>query len=125
MPIIRYPGYLTREDGALQHKVKLRTMNDWLNRHLAAAKGVSFIKVDGHIFIKDKTSEAIPPAEIQLSTLEWVAKFSERTGVWLPRVYEEIVMGNISGVIIVDRIFVISTEPSLIALSKAPKIDRR
>ena len=105
--------------------VKDWPMNDWLNRNLAAAKGVSFIKVDGHIYIKDKTSEAIPPADIQLSALEWVPTFSVRTGVWLPRVYEEMVMGNISGVIIVDRIFVITTEPSVIALSKAPKIDRR
>jgi hypothetical protein len=125
MPIIHYQGYLSREDGARQHKVKLRTMNDWLNRNLAAEKKVSYIKVDGNIYIKDKTSQAAPPTGIQLSTLEWVPKFGERNKVWFPLIYEQIIAGKVSGVFLVDRVFVINTEPALLALIKAPKLDRR
>ena len=93
-------------------------INDWINRNLASARGISYIKADGAIYVKDKTMAAAPAVNIPGSSLEWVPKFAERNNVYLERVYEQIIMGKITGVILVDRVFVIKDEPELFQFLK-------
>ncbi|MES2619925.1 MAG: hypothetical protein V4615_03660 [Bacteroidota bacterium] len=118
MPIIPYPGYITKEEAALQHKIKTRTVTDWISRNLAASKGISFIKIDGFVFIADKHNPPVPPKGVLLANLEQVRKFSERHDLYFERVYEEILHGNISGVLLCGRVFVMNNEPALLTFLK-------
>ena len=114
MPIIQYPGYITKEEAALQYKIKERTITDWVNRKLTASKGLSCIKVDGFVFVRDKNNPSAPPTGISLANLEQVRKFAERHKIYFERLYEEMLRGNISGVLLGDRVFVINNEPALL-----------
>jgi hypothetical protein len=121
MPVIHYPGYVTKEEAAIQHGVKSRTITDWINRGLAASKGISYIKVDGYVFVKDKNNPTAPPPGFSLASLEHVRKFADRKNLYSERIYAEILLGTISGVIIWKHVFVIKNEPALLDFLKSYK----
>lgn len=110
MAIIHYPGYISKEEAARRKKVQVRTINIHINK-----KRIGFEKIDDRIFVKDTASQAAPPAGIALGELEWVTNFAERHHIITDRIYEQIIMNKITGVIVADRVFVIRNEPTLLA----------
>jgi hypothetical protein len=115
MPIIHYPGFITKEAAATRYQVQVRTINDWIRKVSPAPESFRYITINGFVYIKDHISNEPPSVPVALSSLEWVTKFAERHKVYFERLYEQIIMGNITGVVLVDRIFVINTEPQLLA----------
>lgn len=125
MPIIHYPGYITKEQAAAHYKVQLRTINDWIQKRRPAPEGFFFIRLGDYTCIKDPSGSAHPPTGIAINTLEWVRSFAKRNKMNFERVYEDIIMDKITGVILADRIFVINTEPRLIDYVSKYKPQRR
>lgn len=115
MPIYQYHGYITREEAALRYKVQVRTINDWIRKTSPAPASFSLAKIGGYIYIKDPSVTPVPPPGIRPDTLEWVHNFARRNKITYERVYEEIIAGRISAVMLLDRVFVINNEPELAA----------
>src|SRR6476646_7148414 len=103
MPIYHYTGYISKEEAAHQYRVQVRTINTWIKNKSIAPKPFSFITVDGYHAIKDLRTEPIPVPGISLSALEWVRNFATKNKMFFERVYEEIIKGKISGIVIADR----------------------
>ncbi len=116
MAIIHYPGYITKEQATKHYKVKLNTISTWIrNRKSALDKQFSFVIVDGIVGIKDH-SVTTPPPNIILSELLLAEKVARRNKMRGHTIYEQIIAGNVTGVMLVGRVFVIKSEPALLAL---------
>jgi hypothetical protein len=107
-------GYISKETAAQQYKVQVRTINDWIRKTSPAPDSFSFIRVDGFEFIKDRLAIPVVPAGIVFGQLEWLKRFAKRNTMNWERVYEQIFKGNISGVMIGDRVFIIKSEPQVL-----------
>jgi hypothetical protein len=110
MPIIHYPGYMTKEEAAARKKVQVRAINEQIRK-----KKWQTIKVDGFVFVKDHSTAVPPPPDILLSSLEWVFRCARKNNLTSDPLYEQIVFGKVTGVVVVNRVFVIRTEPALLA----------
>jgi hypothetical protein len=109
MAVVHYPGYLTKEEAARKLKVQVRTINIYIRQ-----KRVSFIKVDGIIFVKDTDSHEVPPALVDWKDLQWVRNFAAEHGFTTDRIYEQIIFGKINAVRIANRIFVMRHDEGLL-----------
>lgn len=114
MPIINYPGYVSKEHYAKQRRVQVRAINNWITKRAKASGDFTFIKVDGYVVVKDVFNHDAPPAGISLNDLEWVRNFAKRNKIFFERMYEEIIKGTINGIVLGDRIFVNKAEPQVI-----------
>jgi hypothetical protein len=109
MPIIHYPGFTTKEKIALAKKVQVRAINEHIRK-----KKLEAVRIDRFVFVKDPATTAPPPPDIVLSSLIWVPGCATANKMWATLLYEQIIMGNITGVVICSRVFVIRTEPALL-----------
>lgn len=99
----------------MKRGVKVRTINDWIaNRSTQSSEVFIFVKIDGYGLIRDISNHDAPPAGISLNDLEWVRNFAKRNKMFFERVYEEIIKGTISGIVLGDRIFINKAEPQVI-----------
>lgn len=114
MPIYHFPGYLSKEQYADQHKIKVRTINDWIARRSPIPENFKYTKVDGYDCIKDIFDPTVPPTGIPLHDLEWARNFATRNGFNFPHVYEDIIAGRLSAVVLADRIFILKTDPQVL-----------
>lgn len=114
MPIYHYTGYVSKQKSAQQHQFQVRTINDWIRKRSPAPEHFSYVTVDGYPCIKDIFDKTPPPQGVALHDLEWVRNFARRNKMNFERVYEDIIRGVISGVILADRIFIIKTEPQVL-----------
>jgi hypothetical protein len=113
MAIIHYPGYITKEELALRKKVQVRAISEHIRKNK-----VRWARIDGFIFIKDDVAEQAP-ANISLSSLQWVFRCAHKQNMTSDLLYEQIILGKVTGVVVANRVFVISTEPALLAFLKA------
>lgn len=119
MAIIHYPGYITKEQAAQHYKVKLNTISTWMrNRKSALDKQFSFVIVDGIAGIRNHSDNTPPPPNIVLSELDLAEKVAIRNKMRDRTIYEQIIIGNVTGVVFLGRVFVIRHEPTLLALLK-------
>jgi hypothetical protein len=108
MPIIHYPGYIARDEAALRKKVQVRTINDQVTRN-----SIPYIRVDGHVYIKDLTVAASPPPNVSLRDFVWVPNYARKHHMIPERLYEEIIIGKVTGVVLVNHVYVIASDPEL------------
>jgi hypothetical protein len=59
MPIIHYPGFITKQKAANHYKVKLNTIRSWMRHHNSFDKEFAFIIIDGFVCIKDHLDKSI------------------------------------------------------------------
>jgi len=114
MPIIHYPGYITRKEAALRQQVQVRTINDQVRRN-----AIEHVRIDGFVYIKDNHSvQQLPPPNISLTGLKWVPHIA-RANKFIPeRLFEEVIVGRVTGIVVCDHVFVMPTDPELIHFLK-------
>ncbi len=112
--IIHYTGYITREEAARRKNVQVRAINEQIRRHL-----IPYLRVDGFVYIKDDThTGASSPVSIALNKLRWIPRVARKNKFIPERLYEQVLIGNITGVVVVDHVFVIEDEPELVNFLK-------
>jgi hypothetical protein len=118
MAIIHYPGYITKEQAAARYKVNLDTIRKWMRDKSLRREGFSFIIIDGFVCVKNEHDDTPAPAGIRLSSLALAEKVAIRNGTRDRVIYEQIIAGNITGVVLAGRVFVMPDEPALLSLLK-------
>ena len=114
MPIIHYPGYISREEAALRNKVQVRTINDQVRR-----KDIAHVRIDGFVYIKDNApGQPAPPSNISLAGLKWITHVAHSNKFIPERLYEEVIIGKVTGIVVVDHVFVSPDDPELILFLK-------
>jgi hypothetical protein len=113
MAIIHYPGFISKEAAAHRAGIKVRAINVRMKK-----KQILWVKVDNWVFIKDTTVVAAPPPDIRLAELEWVPNSADRHRISPDRIYDQIILGKLTGVIVAEKIFVLRHDPALLVLSK-------
>lgn len=109
MAIIQYPGYITKEQAAAQQRIQVRAVNAQIR-----SKRLAALKIDGFTFVEDTNSTDAAPPGINLASLEWVYRCARKHKMSSDLLYEQIIMGNITGVIVANRVFIINNENSLV-----------
>ena len=116
MAIIHYPGLISKEEAARRKKVQVRTINIQINK-----KTLQAVRIDDRIFVKDTAPQAETAPPIPLSELEWVSNFAAKHHIVSERIYEQIIIGNITGIVVANRVFVMRNEPALLAFMASIK----
>jgi hypothetical protein len=116
MAIIHYPGLISKEEAARRKKVQVRTINIQINK-----KTLQAVRIDDRVFVRDTNPQAESPPPIQLSELEWVSNFAAKHHIVSERIYEQIIIGKITGIVVANRVFVMRNEPALLAFMASIK----
>jgi len=118
MKIYHVTGYAHATVVAKTNRVQPRTLYD---RH--RRKEIGLLRMDGFKFFNDGTPvERNLPEELKGKPLEWVGRSARRNKIAPVRIYEQIILGNIPGVTLGGRVFVIPSDPDTVAFLKTAKI---
>jgi hypothetical protein len=114
MPIIHYPGYISKAEAAVRQNVQVRAINDQIKR-----KAIPHAWVDGFAYIKDPAPSSSDHPNILLKELVWVPRYARQHHFIPERLYEEIIIGKVTGVVLVDHVFVVATDRELATFLKS------
>jgi hypothetical protein len=112
MAVIYYPGFITKEEAAHRQRVTLKTINIQIQE-----KRIASVTLDGLTFIRDTTLPAAPPPSVVWNELQWVRNFARQNKITSDRIYEQILLGKITAVIIANRVFVTRNEAALLTFA--------
>ena len=118
MKIYNITGYASAVEAAKKHRVKPRTLFDRMRRHEA-----TMLTIDKLKYFPDGTPLQMNlPEGVGTNHLQWVGRCAEKHKIVSGRIYEQIILGNIPGVTLGGRVFVIQTDPDTIAFLKDAKL---
>jgi hypothetical protein len=118
MKIYHVSGYAHATVAAKAHSVQPRTLYDRMRRN-----EISMLRISGLKFFHDGSPiERNLPEELQGKPMEWVGRSARKNKIAPVRIYEQIVLGNIPGITLGGRVFIIPSDPDTDAFLKTAKI---
>ncbi|MBK5284883.1 MAG: hypothetical protein JJE25_05740 [Bacteroidia bacterium] len=118
MKIYHISGYAPAVEAAKKKHLKPRTLHDQVRRHAATALTVDKLKY----FPDGSPVQMNLPEGASIYNLQWVGRCARQNKIVPGRIYEQIILGNIPGITIGGKVFVIPTDPDTVAFLKDAKI---
>lgn len=118
MKIFNLTGYAPAVEAAKKHRVKPRTLYDRMRRN-----AFTMLTIDRMKFFPDGNPLQMNLAQgVGTNHLQWVGRCARKNKIVPGRIYEQIILGNIPGVTLGGKVFVIPTDPDTVAFLKDAKL---